>query len=92
MFAVCPNYVCEYQMQGLCAQPIHTDEFEVKVGVHQISVSSPLFFIIMLEALSQEYWTGTPWELLFADGLVSFVKLHIFQIKRSLTLDRKKAL
>ena len=30
-------------------------EFEVKVGVHQGSVLSPLFFIIVLEALSREF-------------------------------------
>ena len=30
-------------------------EFEVKVGVHQGSVLSPLLFIIVLEALSREF-------------------------------------
>ena len=30
----------------------YSEEFEVKVGVHQGSVLSPLFFIIVLEALS----------------------------------------
>ena len=32
----------------------YSDEFEVKVGVHQGSVLSPLLFIIVLEALSRE--------------------------------------
>ena len=32
-----------------------SDEFEVKVGVYQGSVLSPLLFIIVLEALSQEF-------------------------------------
>ena len=31
----------------------YSEEFEVKVGVHQGSVPSPLLFIIVLEALSQ---------------------------------------
>ena len=31
-----------------------SDEFEVKFGVHQGSVLSPLLFIIVLDALSQE--------------------------------------
>ena len=46
------------------------DPFPVKVGVHQGSVLSPLLFIIVLEALSREFRTGLPWELLYADDLV----------------------
>ena len=33
----------------------YSEEFEVKVGVHQGSVLSPLLFIIVLEALSREF-------------------------------------
>jgi hypothetical protein len=47
-----------------------SDDFEVKVGVHQGSVLSPLLFIIVLEALSQHFRCGLPWELLYADDLV----------------------
>ena len=47
-----------------------SEEFEVGVGVHQGSVLSPLLFIIVLEALSRNFRTGVPWELLFADDLV----------------------
>ena len=47
-----------------------SDEFEVKVGVHQGSVLSPLLFIIVLEALSKEFRAGEPWEDLYADDLV----------------------
>ena len=47
-----------------------SEEFEVKVGVHQGSVLSPLLFILVLEALSREFRTGVPWELLYADDLV----------------------
>ena len=46
-------------------------EFEVKVGVHQGSVLSPLLFIIVLEALSCEFPAGVPWEDLYADDLVT---------------------
>ena len=45
-------------------------EFEVKVGVHQGSVLSPLLFIIVLEAFSREFRAGVPWEDLYADDLV----------------------
>ena len=48
----------------------YSDEFGVKVGVHQGSVLSPLLFVIVLEALSREFRTGAPWELLYADDLV----------------------
>ena len=48
----------------------YSDEFGVKVGVHQGSVLSPLLFVIVLEALSCKFRTGTPWELLYADDLV----------------------
>ena len=48
----------------------YSDEFGVKVGVHQGSVLSPLLFVIVLKVLSREFRTGTPWELLYADDLV----------------------
>ena len=47
-----------------------SEEFEVKVGMHQGSVLSPLLFIIVLEALSREFHVGCPWELLYANDLV----------------------
>ena len=40
------------------------------MGVHQGSVLSPLLFIIVLEALSREFRTGCPWELLYSDDLM----------------------
>ena len=53
-------------VQGMYANarsPVHvvegySEEFEVKVGVHQGSVLSPLLFIIVLEALSREFCSG----------------------------------
>ena len=47
----------------------YSEEFGVEVGVHKGSVLSRLLFIIVLEALSQEFCTGVPWELLYADDL-----------------------
>ena len=43
----------------------YSEEFGVGVGV-----LSPLLFIIVLEALSREFRTGCPWELLYADDLM----------------------
>ena len=45
-------------------------KFEVEVRVHQGSVLSPLLFIIVLEALSHEFWACVPWEDLYVDDLV----------------------
>ena len=49
----------------------YSDSCGVNVEVHQQSVLSPLLFIIVLEALSQEFCTGRPWGILYADGLVN---------------------
>ena len=51
-----------------------SEGFEVKVGVHQGSVLSPLLFILVLEALSREFRGELPWELLYADDLVLLAK------------------
>ena len=48
----------------------YSESIDVKVGVHQGSVLSPLLFIIVLEALLREFRTGCPWELFYADDLV----------------------
>ena len=54
----------------VCVGEGFSNEFEVKIGVHQGSVLSPLLFIIVLEALSREFRAGVPWEDLYADDLV----------------------
>ena len=48
----------------------YSEEFEMKVGVHQRSVLSSLLFIIVLESLSHEFRSGVPWEDLYANDLV----------------------
>ena len=63
--AMYSNVKSQVRVNGTYSEP-----FEVKVGVHQGSVLSPLLFIIVLEALSLEFRTGCPWELFYADDLV----------------------
>ena len=47
-----------------------SESFEVKVGVHQGSKLSPLSFVTVLDALSEEIGRCLPWEMLYADDLV----------------------
>ena len=47
----------------------YSKEFGIGVGVHQGSVLSPLLFILVLEALSRQFLTGLPRELLYANDL-----------------------
>ena len=63
----------------------YSEEFEVKVGVHQGSVLSPLLFIIVLEALSQEFRSGVRWEDLYVDDLVIIAELLEECVRRLLT-------
>ena len=63
----------------------YSEEFEVKVGVHQGSVLSPLLFIIVLEALSREFRYGVPWEDLYADDLVIIAESLEECVRRLLT-------
>ena len=46
-----------------------TDEFPIKVGLHQGSGLSPFLFIVVLDVISEEFRRGLPRELLFADDL-----------------------
>ena len=63
----------------------YSEEFEVKVGVHQGSVLSPLLFIIVLEALSREFLCGVPWKDLYADSLVIIAESLEVCVRRLLT-------
>ena len=63
----------------------YSEEFEVKVGVHQGSVLSPLLFIIVHEALSREFRCGVPWEDLYADDLVIIAESLEECVRRLLT-------
>ena len=74
------------QMRGAVSVLVRgTMKFEVKVGVHQGSVLSPLLFISVLEALSQEFRSRVPWEDLYADDLVVIAESLEECVRRLLT-------
>ena len=50
------------------------EEFSVKMGFYQVSCLSPLLFITVLEALSQEFRTGCPRESLYVENMVIITK------------------
>jgi len=45
--------------------------FNVKEGLYQGSVLSPLLFVIVMEMISRELPAGLPLELLFVDDLIA---------------------
>ena len=67
-----------------------SEEFEVKVSVHQGSVLSPLLFIIVFEALSCEFCSGVPWEDFYADDLVVIAESLEECVRRLLTQGKKQ--
>ena len=48
----------------------YSEEYEVKVSVHEDSVLSLLLFIILLEALPREFCSGVPCEDLYTNDVV----------------------
>ncbi|KAK3526352.1 hypothetical protein QTP70_024631 [Hemibagrus guttatus] len=47
-----------------------TEEFNVKVGLHQRSALSPFLFAIVMGQLSEEVRQESPWTMMFADDIV----------------------
>ncbi|CAD6188194.1 unnamed protein product [Caenorhabditis auriculariae] len=47
-----------------------TEDFSIKVGVHQGSALSPLLFILVMDTLTNDLQTPTPWTLLYADDVM----------------------
>ena len=46
-----------------------TEEFEIKVGLHQRSALSPFLFILLLDTLTGHTETAIPYALIFADDI-----------------------
>ena len=47
-----------------------TPHFKVEVGLHQGSALSPFLFAIVMERLTEEVRTDSPWTMMFADDIV----------------------
>ena len=47
-----------------------TEDFEVKVGLHQGSALSPLLFAIVMDCITGPLQRDAPWDMLFADDVV----------------------
>ena len=47
-----------------------TDEFNIKVGLHQGSTLSPYIFDLIMDVLSEGIQEEAPWTMLFADDIV----------------------
>src|SRR6267154_2798252 len=62
---------------------VESEGFEVKVGVHQGSVLSPILFNIVMQAIADNFKAGLPWELHYADDLVLLAESRA-ELKRRL--------
>jgi len=60
----------------------NSEDFEVKVGMHQGSALSPLLFVTVMEAISREFRVALPRELLYADDLAVIAETDEELIKR----------
>lgn len=47
----------------------YSDEDDIQIGIHKELVLRPLLLIIVLQAITDEFKTGCPWELQYADNL-----------------------
>src|SRR6266516_2077280 len=51
--------------------------FEVKFGLHQGSVLSPILFNIVMQAIADNFKKGVSWELSYADDLVLLAESRV---------------
>jgi len=65
-----------------------SDVFDVKVGVHQGAVLSPLLFALVMDVVTKEAREGLPWELLYADDLV-LIATSVEELKRKLQVWKR---
>ena len=68
--ALSPGNVHQCTKPCLCRHGEYSQEFGVKVRVHNSPLLSPLLFFIVLEAVSCEFRSGVPSEDLYANDIV----------------------
>src|SRR3989442_16037994 len=61
-----------------------SENFEIKVAVHQGSILSPILFNIVMQAIAENFKKGLPWELLYEDDLVLMAESKAELVKRLL--------
>ena len=71
--------ICVMHVRWLCTSRVGVKDsynkiIDVRVGLYQGSILSPILFTIVLEALLRKYRTDCPWKLLYADKLVISVE------------------
>ena len=62
--------LCDGAKTRVKIESAYSEEFEVKVGVHQGSVLSPLLFAIVVDVIAENARRGVVNKLLYADDLV----------------------
>ena len=68
--------------------PLRVNDSFSEVGVHQGSFLSSVFFIIVLKAMSSDFCTGSPWELLYAGNLVTIADTEKKELRRKMLLRK----
>ncbi|GJN20455.1 hypothetical protein PR202_gb07836 [Eleusine coracana subsp. coracana] len=61
-----------YRDARMCVQTCDddTNDFPIKIGLHQGSVLSPYLFALVMDEVTQEIQSDVPWCMLFADDVV----------------------
>ena len=65
-----------------------TDDFNIKVGLHQGSSLSPYLFDLIMDVISESIQDQAPWAMLFADDIILVGKTRA-ELRRKLSQWRK---
>ncbi|XP_037775541.1 uncharacterized protein LOC119572505 [Penaeus monodon] len=62
--------MCRNTSTEVRCQSGKSENFEIKVGVHQGSALSPLLFAVVMDCLTEEVRRPSPWDIMCADDVV----------------------